>query len=158
MDLGTIGFYIISILLVSLAILMVSTKRLVHSILFMFMFVVIVATSLLYINAVFLSVVELIIYNGGIVLLLAIGISLLPEGIVENLNYKFVFAVPVIILALTSYLLLRFPSYTAASTLNYQTLGVYLFQNYGPLLVIIAFTALTSLISSLFIINKEAYR
>jgi NADH-ubiquinone/plastoquinone oxidoreductase chain 6. len=158
MDIGAFGFYLISALLVSLAIAMVSTKKLVHSIIFMFMFIVMVAASLLYINSVFLSIAELIIYNGGIVLLLAIGISLLPEGVTANLNYKTVFAIPIVLLAVTSYLLIGYPSHTSTYNVGYGNLGLYLFQNFGPLLVVVAFTALTSLIAAVFILGEERIR
>ena len=40
MDIGSIGFIIISLMLIATALLMVSTKNMIHSLLYMFMFVI----------------------------------------------------------------------------------------------------------------------
>lgn len=154
MDIGGIGFLIISALLIATAIMMVATKNLIHSLLYMFMFVISVTAMILYLNAVFLGIAELIIYNGGIVLLLAIGISFMPEGAVKRINSKLSFALPLIILAVTSFLLLKMPSNQYASSLNYSDFGVYLFQNYAGLLLVLAFTAIASIFSTIYIISR----
>jgi NADH-quinone oxidoreductase subunit J len=154
MDLGTIGFLIISSLLISTAMLMVSTKNLIHALLYMFMFIISVTAIILYLNAVFLGIAELIIYNGGIVLLLAIGISSMPEGAVKKVNSKLSFALPVIVLAVTSFLLLKVPSSSHSSSLNYTNFGTYFFQNYAGLLLVLAFTAIASIFSTIYIISK----
>jgi NADH:ubiquinone oxidoreductase subunit 6 (subunit J) len=154
MDLGSFGFLIISVLLISTAILMVATKNLIHSLLYMFMFVISVTAMILYLNAVFLGIAELIIYNGGIVLLLAIGISSMPEGAVKRINSKLAFSLPIIILAVTSFLLLKMPSTQYAATLNYSDFGVYFFQNYAGLLLVLAFTAIASIFSTAYIISS----
>ncbi|MCL4398693.1 MAG: NADH-quinone oxidoreductase subunit J [Candidatus Parvarchaeota archaeon] len=154
MDIGGIGFLIISALLIATAIMMVATKNLIHSLLYMFMFVISVTAMILYLNAVFLGIAELIIYNGGIVLLLAIGISSMPEGAVKRINSKLSFALPLIILAVTSFLLLKMPSNQYASSLNYSDFGVYLFQNYAGLLLVLAFTAIASIFSTIYIISR----
>lgn len=154
MDLGGIGFLIISGLLIVTAILMVSTKNLIHSLLYMFMFVISVTAMILYLNAVFLGIAELIIYNGGIVLLLAIGISSMPEGVVKKINSKLAFSLPIIILAVTSFLLLKMPSSQYPNTLNYANFGVYFFQNYSGLLFVLAFTAIASIFSTIYIISR----
>ncbi|MCL4361897.1 MAG: NADH-quinone oxidoreductase subunit J [Candidatus Parvarchaeota archaeon] len=154
MDLGSIGFLIISGLLISTAILMVTTKNLIHSLLYMFMFVISVTAMILYLNAVFLGIAELIIYNGGIVLLLAIGISSMPEGTVKRINSKLAFSLPIIILAVTSFLLIKMPSTQYSSALNYADFGAYLFQNYAGLLFVLAFTAIASIFSTIYIISR----
>ncbi|MCL4397195.1 NADH-quinone oxidoreductase subunit J [Candidatus Parvarchaeota archaeon] len=154
MDLGSIGFLIISGLLITTAVLMVSTKNLIHSLLYMFMFVISVTAMILYLNAVFLGIAELIIYNGGIVLLLAIGISSMPEGTVKRINSKLVFSLPIIILAVTSFLLLKMPSTQHSTALNYANFGTYFFQNYAGLLLVLAFTAIASIFSTIYIISK----
>ncbi|MCL4376617.1 NADH-quinone oxidoreductase subunit J [Candidatus Parvarchaeota archaeon] len=154
MDLGSIGFLIISGLLVSTAILMVITKNLIHSLLYMFMFVISVTAMILYLNAVFLGVAELIIYNGGIVLLLAIGISSMPEGTVKRINSKLSISLPIIILAVTSFLLLKMPSNQSSAVLNYADFGAYFFQNYAGLLLVLAFTAIASIFSTIYILSR----
>ncbi len=154
MDLGSIGFLIISGLLISTAILMVFTKNLIHSLLYMFMFVISVTAMILYLNAVFLGVAELIIYNGGIVLLLAIGISSMPEGAVKRINSKLSVSLPIIILAVTSVLLLKMPSAQDFTVLNYADFGIYFFQNYAGLLLVLAFTAIASIFSTIYIISR----
>ncbi|EFD92489.1 MAG: NADH-ubiquinone/plastoquinone oxidoreductase chain 6 [Candidatus Parvarchaeum acidophilus ARMAN-5] len=154
MDIGSIGFIIISLMLIATALLMVSTKNMIHSLLYMFMFVISVTAMILYLNAVFLGIAELIIYNGGIVLLLAIGISSMPEGKVNLLNRKIAYVLPVIFLGVTSFLLLKMPSGSYNSALNYSNLGVYFFQNYGGLLIVLAFTAIASAFSTIYIISK----
>ncbi len=154
MDLGSIGFLIISGLLIVTAILMVSTRNLIHSLLYMFMFVISVTAMILYLNAVFLGIAELIIYNGGIVLLLAIGISSMPEGAVKKINSKLAFSLPIIILAVTSFLLLKMPSSQSPNSLNYANFGAYFFQDYSGLLFVLAFTAIASIFSTIYIISR----
>lgn len=122
--------------------------------LYMFMFVISVTAMILYLNAVFLGIAELIIYNGGIVLLLAIGISSMPEGTVKRINSKLVFSLPIIILAVTSFLLLKMPSTQYSTALNYANFGTYFFQNYAGLLLVLAFTAIASIFSTIYIISK----
>ncbi|MCL4391551.1 hypothetical protein M1112_02540 [Candidatus Parvarchaeota archaeon] len=58
MDIGSIGFLVISALLIGTALMMVATKNLIHSLLYMFMFVISVTAMILYLNAVFLGVAE----------------------------------------------------------------------------------------------------
>ncbi len=155
MDLGIIGFLIISALLISTAILMIITKNLIHSLLYMFMFVISVTAMILYLNAVFLGILELIIYNGGIVLLLAIGISSMPEGAVKRINSKLSISLPIIILAVTSFLLLKMPSTRYSTALNYANFGTYFFQNYAGLLLVLAFTAIASIFSTIYIVSRS---
>lgn len=155
MDIGSIGFTIISFMLVITALFMVATKNMIHSLLYMFMFVISVTAMILYLNAVFLGIAELIIYNGGIVLLLAIGISSMPEGRVNRLNTKLAYSLPVIFLGITSFLLLKMPGGSNVSTLNYSDFGIYLFQNYGGLLLVLAFTAIASVFSTIYIISRS---
>ncbi len=154
MDIGSIGFIIISLMLIITALLMVATRNMIHSLLYMFMFIISVTAMILYLNAVFLGVAELIIYNGGIVLLLAIGISSMPEGKINRLNSKLAYALPVVFLGVISFLLLKMPSSSYGNTLNYSTFGVYFFQNYGGLLVVLAFTAIASVFSTIYIISR----
>ncbi len=154
MDIGSIGFTIISLMLVITALMMVLTKNMIHSLLYMFMFIISVTAMILYLNAVFLGIAELIIYNGGIVLLLAIGISSMPEGRIKRLNSKLAYFLPVIFLGVTSFLLLKMPSNSYNSTLNFSNFGVYFFQNYGGLLLVLAFTAIASIFSTIYVLSK----
>ena len=133
---------------------MVVTKNLIHSLLYMFMFVISVTAMILYLNAVFLGIAELIIYNGGIVLLLAIGISSMPEGAVKKINSKLSISLPIIILAVTSFLLLKMPSVKYSAVLNYSNFGTYFFQNYAGLLLVLAFTAIASIFATVYIVSK----
>ncbi len=155
MDLGSIGFFIISILLVSMALMMIITRNLIHSLLYMFMFVISVTAMILYLNAVFMGIAELIVYNGGIVLLLAIGISAMPGGLVNKINLKLAIILPILVLAVISFLLLKMPSATYTTTLNYSNFGVYFFQNYAGLLLVLAFTAIASIFSTIYIISRD---
>lgn len=154
MDIGGIGFFVISALLISTALMMVLARNLIHSLLYMFLFVISVTAMILYLNAVFLGIAELTIYNGGIVLLLAIGISSMPEGKADRIDSKLVFFLPVSVLAVVSFLLLKMPSAPYGVTLAYQNLGVYIFQNYGGLLLVLAFTAVASIFSTVYIIER----
>ncbi len=81
MNLDTIGFWGISAVLIAMSLLIIESKKVVHYILFLFIFVLAVTSMFLLLNAVFLSVAELVIYNGGIVLILAVSIMLMPESI-----------------------------------------------------------------------------
>ncbi len=155
MDLGTIGFWIIAAVLVGTAVAVIESRRLVHYILFLFMFLVTVAALFLYLNAVFLGIAQLIIYNGGIVLLLTIGISLMPEGTIRPTDKKYLLAIPIITLGLLSFLLLQHGPVGSGSGPNYSDFGAYFFQNYGVLVAVLAFTAITSLITTVYFINKE---
>ena len=154
MEIASIGFIIISTMLIITALMMVITKNMIHSLLYMFMFVISVTAMILYMNAVFLGIAELIIYNGGIVLLLAIGISSMPEGRINRLNSKLAYTLPIIFLGITSFLLLKMPNAPGQLTLNYSDLGIYLFQNYGGLLLVLAFTAIASIFSTIYIVSK----
>lgn len=155
MDIGSIGFAVISLMLVSTAIMMVATRNMIHSLLYMFMFVISVTALILYLNAVFLGITELIIYNGGIVLLLAIGISSMPEAKINRLNSKLAYFLPIVFLAVTSFLLLKMPGNLYSQQLNYSDFGIYLFQNYGSLLVVLAFTAIASIFSTIYIMSRS---
>ena len=155
MDAYTLGFFALSTLLIAISILCVASRRLVHYILFLFLFVVVVSAVFIYLNAVFLSIAELIIYNGGIVVLLAIAIFLMPEGEFSYQDRKYVFMLPLLILVFLSFLLYNSRSNPVTSSLNYSGLGYSLFVGYGPLLVVLAVTAIATLISSIYSITKE---
>lgn len=155
MDLGTIGFWIIAGVLVTTAVATIESRRLVHYILFLFMFLVSIAALFLYLNAIFLGIAELIIYNGGIVLLLAIGISLMPEGSLNRDDRKYLIFIPVAILALLSFTLLSGGNEGTGGTLDYSNFGTYFFQTYGIVIAFLALTSVTSLITTIYFINKE---
>ncbi len=155
MDIDTIGFLAISAVLVGTAIMTIESKRLVHYILFLFMFLVTVAAMFLYLNAVFLGVAELIIYNGGIVLLLAIGISIMPEGAINPIDKKYLVIIPIAILGILSFLLLNYNSVNTGAGLSYTNFGLYFFQNYAVVLAVLAVTSVASLLATIYFINKE---
>ncbi len=155
MDLDTVGFLAISVVLVATAIMTIESKRLVHYILFLFMFLVTVAAMFLYLNAVFLGVAELIIYNGGIVLLLAIGISIMPEGAINPIDKKYLIIIPIAILGILSFLLLNYNSVNSSTGLNYANFGLYFFQNYAVVLAVLAVTSVASLLATIYFINNE---
>ena len=158
MDLGSFGFFVISAVLIVSAVAMVESRRLVHYILFLFMFLVTVAALFIYLNAVFLGVAELIIYNGGIVLLLAIGMSLMPEGVLQPGDKKYMIIIPIMILGLLSILLLNYNPNPVNNGLNYSEFGLYFFQNYAIVLAVLGITSVVSLLSAIYFINKEDRR
>ncbi len=155
MDAYTLGFFALSALLVVISMLCVASRRLVHYILFLFLFVIVVSAFFIYLNAIFLSLAELIIYNGGIVVLLAIAIFLMPEGEFSYQDKKYIFILPLLILAFLSFLLYNGRANPVTSNLNYSGLGYSLFTDYGPLLALLAITAIATLISSIYLITKE---
>ncbi|MCL5016906.1 MAG: NADH-quinone oxidoreductase subunit J [Candidatus Parvarchaeota archaeon] len=156
MDISTVGFFALSAVLILFAILIVMSKKLVHSLVFLFMFIISMASMFIYLNAVFLSIAELIIYNGGIVLLLAIGISLMPEGSMGRKGMKYLIFIPVAVIVLLSFLASRYPASQASSPMNYSNLGMILFQNYGIILVVLAIAGVASLLSALYIVGERS--
>jgi NADH-quinone oxidoreductase subunit J len=155
MDLGSFGFFVISAVLIATAAATVESRRLVHYILFLFMFLVTVAALFIYLNAVFLGVAELIIYNGGIVLLLAIGISLMPEGVLQPGDKKYILIIPIIILGLLSVLLLNYNPNTINGGFDYSGFGLYFFQDYAIIIAVLGVTSVVSLLSAIYFISKE---
>lgn len=155
MDFGAAGFWSIAAFLVAMAAATIESRRLVHYILFLFLFLVGIAALFLYLNAVFLGVAELIIYNGGIVLLLAIGISLMPEGTITRIDKKYLVIVPLVTLGLLSFLLLQYSPASGSTGPDYSLFGSYFFQTYGIVLAVLAFTSVTSLLATVYFINKE---
>ena len=155
MDIGTIGFWAISAVLAATAIFTIESKKLVHSVLFLFIFLITVAALFLYLNAVFLGIAELIIYNGGIVLLLAIGITLMPEGSINGMDKKYLVIIPVAVLAVLSFLLLRANPGPISTSQSYSSLGSYFFTNYGVVLIFLAVTSIASLLTTVYLINKD---
>ncbi|MCL5101498.1 MAG: NADH-quinone oxidoreductase subunit J [Candidatus Parvarchaeota archaeon] len=155
MDLGTTGFWVIAAVLVAMAIATIESRRLVHYILFLFLFLVTVAALFLYLNAIFLGIAELIIYNGGIVLLLAIGISLMPEGSIQRDDRKYLVILPLATLALLSFTILSGMGTGSVGSLDYSGFSIYFFQTYGIIIAVLAFTAVVSLVTTIYFINKE---
>lgn len=155
MDLNTIGFWGIAAAIVAMAIATIESRRLVHYILFLFMFLVSVAALFFYLNAIFLGIAQLIIYNGGIVLLLAIGISLMPEGTITRSDKKYLVAIPVLTLGLLSFLLLQYSPMSSASLPDYSNFSTYFFQTYGIAIIALAITSIASLMATVYFINKE---
>ncbi len=155
MDIGTIGFWAISAVLAATAILTIESRKLVHSVLFLFIFLITVAAMFLYLNAVFLGIAELIIYNGGIVLLLAIGITLMPEGSISRTDRKYFIVIPVAVLAALSFLLLKANHSALGILQSYSGLGSYFFANYGIVLIFLAVTSIASLLTTVYFINKD---
>ncbi len=155
MDFDTIGFLAISGLLVLTAILTIESRKLVHYILFLFMFLVAVAAMFLYLNAVFLGIAELIIYNGGIVLLLAVGMSLMPEGSINPVDLKYVIVIPIVVLGILSFLLLSYSPLGVSTGLDYTNFSTQFFQSYSIVLAVLGLTAVASLLATIYFINKE---
>ena len=65
----TIGFYTLSALILGLAVLVVTAKNTVHSILFLVMNFLCVAVLYVVLQAEFLAVIQVLVYAGGIVVL-----------------------------------------------------------------------------------------
>ncbi|MCL5009427.1 MAG: NADH-quinone oxidoreductase subunit J [Candidatus Parvarchaeota archaeon] len=154
MDLSTVGFFAISALLIVFSIIIIESKKTVHYVLFLFVFVLGVSSMFLFLNAVFLSIAELIIYNGGIVLILAVSIMLMPEGTISPSGRRYILVVPAAILALLTFLVLRLGP-TGVSGTDYSGFGEFFIGNYGIVLVILAVTALTAIITTIYFINRE---
>jgi NADH-quinone oxidoreductase subunit J len=156
MDFATVGFWVLSALLIGMSLVMVlESKRLVHYVLFLFVFLLLVAAMLILLNAVFLSIAELIVYNGGIVLLLAIGISFMPEGTVNKSDAKYLAVIPALVLVLITVILYGASNGGVNTSLDYGSLGVYLFTNYAVLLGLLGVTSVATLISALYFISEE---
>ena len=72
----TIGFYTLSALILGLAVLVVTAKNTVHSILFLVMNFLCVAVLDVVLQAEFLAVIQVLVYAGGIVVLYLIVVML----------------------------------------------------------------------------------
>ena len=72
----TIGFYTLSVLILGLAVLVVTAKNTVHSILFLVMNFLCVAVLYVVLQAEFLAVIQVLVYAGGIVVLYLIVVML----------------------------------------------------------------------------------
>ena len=72
----TIGFYTLSVLILGLAVLVVTAKNTVHSILFLVMNFLCVAVVYVVLQAEFLAVIQVLVYAGGIVVLYLIVVML----------------------------------------------------------------------------------
>ncbi|MCL4406574.1 MAG: NADH-quinone oxidoreductase subunit J [Candidatus Parvarchaeota archaeon] len=155
MDIATYGFLGISIILIVLALLVTTSKKLVHSIIFLFGFIIMMAAMFIYLDAVFLGIAELIIYNGGIVLLLAIGISLMPDGNIDSKNIKYLVMIPIAVTAVLLFLAMVHAPGALTSPFALSGFGVYLFQNYGILLIILGITGVTALLSTIYILGVD---
>ncbi len=153
MGFDTLGFWSISAVLIALSILIIESKKVVHYILFLFIFVLAVTSMFLFMNAVFLSIAELIIYNGGIVLILAVSIMLMPEGSINPSSKKYIFAVPAIVLAFLIFLVLKMGQ-AGTSAMNYSGFAVSFITTYGPLLIVLAITAVTAVITTIYFVNE----
>ena len=101
-------FWIIGTLMIIVSIMMVESRKLVHYITFLFIFIILTAAIFILTNAIIIGIAELIIYNGGIVVLLAISISLYPdEEIVKN-KFKYIVVIPIILIVLLGLLLYNY--------------------------------------------------
>lgn len=153
MNLDTIGFWSISAVLIAMSIAIIESKRVVHYILFLFVFVLAVTSMFLFMNAVFMGIAELIIYNGGIVLILAVSIMLMPESTVAPVSKKYLFIVPGIILLFLIAMILHRGT-AGVSITDYSNFAVFFITTYAPLLAVLAITALTSIITTIYFVNK----
>jgi NADH-quinone oxidoreductase subunit J len=153
MNLDTIGFWGISAVLIAMSLLIIESKKVVHYILFLFIFVLAVTSMFLLLNAVFLSVAELVIYNGGIVLILAVSIMLMPESTITPSSRKYIFLVPVAVLAFLVFLIFNIGP-GVVSGANYSDFAVFFITTYGPVLVVLAITAVTAIITTVYFVNR----
>src|SRR5215216_5292512 len=71
-----IAFYTLSAFILGFAIMVVSTKDTVHSVLFLFLDFLFVAALYVMLQAPFLAVIQILVYAGGIVVLYLFGVML----------------------------------------------------------------------------------
>ena len=76
----TISFYTLSILILGLAILVVTARNTVHSVLFLVMNFLCVAVIYVVLEAEFLAVIQILVYAGGIVVLYLFVVMLVNLG------------------------------------------------------------------------------
>ncbi len=147
-------FYAISTLLILMSIAIALSRRLMHSLIFLFFFVVLVSSMFILLAFPFLGVAELIIYNGGIVVLLTVAASLIPE---ERLGFdrkKILIALPILMIALMLILPFGQASTTGVGQTNQPSLGIYLFSHYSLLILVAAVTLLASLMTAVYFIRS----
>jgi NADH:ubiquinone oxidoreductase subunit 6 (subunit J) len=94
MDITSIVFYILAIIIIASAIMMVKSKNLVHSALFIILTFIGIAGIYILLNADFLAMVQIFIYVGAISVLMVFGVMLTRRGDISKSNlfnkYKYI--------------------------------------------------------------------
>ncbi|MCY0851695.1 MAG: NADH-quinone oxidoreductase subunit J [Thermoplasma acidophilum] len=72
----TIIFSLIAIFLIAFSVMSVREKNLTHSVIYLFLFLIILAAEFLFIGASFIAAVEVLVYIGAVVTILAFTVML----------------------------------------------------------------------------------
>ncbi len=155
MELGleVLGFLLTALVMIIEGIAVVMSRRPMHSILFLFLLLLTAAALFIELDAVVLALAELLIYNGGITILLTLAASIEPEEI-RAPRIK-----PDIILPLVAAVILVFMISTYkfgnVSNFSYTSLGTFILSGYGILLLVVMVMSIAAALSATYMISKE---
>jgi NADH-quinone oxidoreductase subunit J len=165
-----IAFYIISAFILGFAVLVVTTKDTVHSVLFLVLDFLFVAALYVLLNAPFLAVIQILVYAGGIVVLYLFVVMLVnlkrpPEAHQDphrrtNLGFGLAAAILLELGAISVYGYMK-PAAVAASapTLpvsgNTEQVGWLLYTNYLIPFEIASMLLLVAMIGAIVLAKKE---
>jgi NADH-quinone oxidoreductase subunit J len=165
-----IAFYIISAFILGFAVLVVTTKDTVHSVLFLVLDFLFVAALYVLLNAPFLAVIQILVYAGGIVVLYLFVVMLVnlkrpPEAHQDphrrtNLGFGLAAAILLELGAISVYGYMK-PAVVAASapplpvTGNTEQVGWLLYTNYLIPFEIASMLLLVAMIGAIVLAKRE---
>jgi NADH-quinone oxidoreductase subunit J len=166
-----IAFYTISAFILGFAVLVVTTRDTVHSVLFLVLDFLFVAALYVLLNAPFLAVIQVLVYAGGIVVLYLFVVMLVnlkrpPEAHQDphrrtNLGFGLAGAILLEIGAILVYSYVRPPPAPAAAaatlpvTGNTETVGWLLYTNYLIPFEIASMLLLVAMIGAIVLAKRE---
>lgn len=162
-------FLIIAFWCLLCALLTVSVRKIMHSIVWLINMMIGIAALYVFLTAEFLGMVQLIIYAGGIMVLMLFGIMLTGKDPVylpnEYVSWKYSLPLALLLLALgiyaiydTSDAFLPDEITNAPSPLEgLQQLGIVLFNDYWIVMIILSAILLAALIGSVYIVKREVW-
>ncbi len=164
-----IAFYTLSAFILGFAIMVVSTKNTVHSVLFLVLNFLFVAALYVLLSAEFLAVIQVLVYAGGIVVLylfvvMLVNLKHLPEGHEDphrrtNLGFGLGIAVLVEFAAIAMYTSATGPAPAAAGAVpgagNTEQVGWLLYTSYLIPFEVASMLLLVAMIGAIVLAKRE---
>jgi NADH-quinone oxidoreductase subunit J len=164
-----IAFYVLSAFILGFAVMVVSTKNTVHSVLFLVLNFLFVAALYVLLRAEFLAVIQVLVYAGGIVVLylfvvMLVNLKRLPEGHEDphrrtNLGFGLAIAILLELGAIAMYTSARGPAPAAAGAVpgsgNTEQVGWLLYTSYLIPFEVASMLLLVAMIGAIVLAKRE---
>ncbi|MHA1616289.1 MAG: NADH-quinone oxidoreductase subunit J family protein [Candidatus Njordarchaeales archaeon] len=156
MELYLISLLAILSLVVLSAILSIEAKELMHSVFFLGVFLVTIGALYILLGAEFIGVIQILLYAGGVAVLMLFSLMLLPRRGEKEVSYRIpAIAVVMIFIAMLFLMIGKASPPQGAAQVSTEALALTLLSQYPLLIILLALLIVVIMVSASYLVGGE---